>query len=103
MNIQNQSKTLSQQCETLRKQLRRQDNLEQDRSRDIVRLRKKHEAGRQNTTVAVMAHFGLDWEGSMLNFGRSTNSPMSSRPASGVRRTRRERRANGFCRHCPRD
>ncbi|KAJ5178911.1 hypothetical protein N7492_002121 [Penicillium capsulatum] len=53
VNIQKQSKTLSQQCETLKKQLRRQGSLEQDRVRDIARLRKKHEAGRQNTTDAV--------------------------------------------------
>lgn len=42
------------QCEQLNKQLRLENNLDQDRSRDIAKLRKKHEAGRQNTTTAVM-------------------------------------------------
>ncbi|KAJ5232751.1 hypothetical protein N7468_005707 [Penicillium chermesinum] len=47
--IQKQSATLSQQCDSLRKQMRRQESLDQDRTRDIARLRKKHESGRQNT------------------------------------------------------
>ncbi|KAJ5368798.1 uncharacterized protein N7496_008558 [Penicillium cataractarum] len=51
--IQKQTETLSFQCETLKKQLRQKDNWEQDRSRDIARLRKKHEAGRQTTTIAA--------------------------------------------------
>ncbi|KAJ6006540.1 hypothetical protein N7451_004484 [Penicillium sp. IBT 35674x] len=38
-------------CETLKKQLRRQEGLEQDRNRDITRLRKKHEGVKQNTTT----------------------------------------------------
>ncbi|KAJ5102903.1 hypothetical protein N7532_003432 [Penicillium argentinense] len=51
--IQKQSDTLSQQCETLKKQFRRQESVDQDRARDIARLRKKHEAGRQNTAIAA--------------------------------------------------
>ncbi|KAJ5660252.1 hypothetical protein N7507_006703 [Penicillium longicatenatum] len=49
--IQKKSQALSAQCETLKKQMRRQEGLEQDRNRDIARLRKKHEGGKQNTTV----------------------------------------------------
>ncbi|KAJ5896591.1 uncharacterized protein N7473_005990 [Penicillium subrubescens] len=51
--IQKQTETLSFQCETLKKQLRQQVNWEQDRSRDIARLRKKHEARRQSTIIAA--------------------------------------------------
>ncbi|KAJ5117065.1 hypothetical protein N7448_004014 [Penicillium atrosanguineum] len=51
--IQRQTEALSLQCETLKSQLRRQRNLDQERSRDLGRLRKKHEVGRQNTTIAA--------------------------------------------------
>ncbi|KAJ5918987.1 hypothetical protein N7466_009930 [Penicillium verhagenii] len=49
--IQKKSQALSLQCQTLKKQMRHQEGLEQDRNRDIARLRKKHEAGKQNNTV----------------------------------------------------
>ncbi|KAJ6103237.1 hypothetical protein N7486_005664 [Penicillium sp. IBT 16267x] len=49
--IQKKSQTLSAQCETLKKQMRRQEALEQDRNRDIARLRKKHEGGKQTTSA----------------------------------------------------
>ncbi|KAK5800981.1 hypothetical protein VI817_003193 [Penicillium citrinum] len=52
-SIEKQSDTLSRQCEVLKKQLRQQKTLDEDRARDITRLRKKHEAGRQNTTIAA--------------------------------------------------
>ncbi|GLI80673.1 hypothetical protein PoHVEF18_009030 [Penicillium ochrochloron] len=51
--IQKQTETLSFQCETLKRQLRQQEKWEQDRSRDIALLRKKHEARRQSTTIAA--------------------------------------------------
>ncbi|KAJ5750879.1 hypothetical protein N7533_007907 [Penicillium manginii] len=51
--VQKQSDTLSRQCDLLRKQLRQQQRLDDDRAKDIARLRKKHEAGRQNTTIAA--------------------------------------------------
>ncbi|KAJ5988317.1 hypothetical protein N7481_003527 [Penicillium waksmanii] len=51
--IQKQSDTLSRQCDILRKQFRQQESLDGDRGRDITRLRKKHEVGRQNTTIAA--------------------------------------------------
>ncbi|KAJ5122880.1 hypothetical protein N7526_009817 [Penicillium atrosanguineum] len=51
--IQRQTEALSLQCETLKSQLRRQRNLDQERNRDLGRLRKKHEVGRQNTTIAA--------------------------------------------------
>ncbi|KAJ5674888.1 uncharacterized protein N7477_004822 [Penicillium maclennaniae] len=51
--IQKQTEIFSRQCETLKSQLRRQGHLDQERSRDIRRLRKKHEAGSQNTTIAA--------------------------------------------------
>jgi hypothetical protein len=51
--IQKQTETLKLQCENLNKQLGRENNVEQQRSRDIARLRKKHEVGRQTTTMAV--------------------------------------------------
>ncbi|CEJ60870.1 hypothetical protein PMG11_09425 [Penicillium brasilianum] len=51
--IQKQTETLSFQCETLKIQLRQQDKWEQDRNREIACLRKKHEAGRQTTTLAA--------------------------------------------------
>ncbi len=51
--IQKQAETLSAQCDILKKQLRQQDSWERDRNRDTARLRKKHETGRQNTTIAV--------------------------------------------------
>ncbi|KAJ5898588.1 hypothetical protein N7504_008876 [Penicillium tannophilum] len=49
--IQKKSQVLYAQCETLKKQMRRQEGLEQDRKRDITRLRKKHEGVKQNTLV----------------------------------------------------
>ncbi|OQE19131.1 hypothetical protein PENSTE_c016G09012 [Penicillium steckii] len=52
-SLEKQSDTLSRQCEVLKKQLRQQKNSDEDRTRDITRLRKKHEAGRQNTTIAA--------------------------------------------------
>jgi hypothetical protein len=55
--VQKQSDTLSRQCDLLRKQLRQQQRLDDDRAKDIARLRKKHEAGRQNTAIAVRAHY----------------------------------------------
>lgn len=53
--IQKQTETLKFQCANLQKQLGLENNVEQQRSRDIARLQKKHEAGRQNTTMAVGA------------------------------------------------
>ncbi|KAJ5151005.1 uncharacterized protein N7482_010257 [Penicillium canariense] len=53
VTIQRQTETLSLQCETLKRQMRQQDSWEQDRSRDIARLRKKHEGGRQSTNFAA--------------------------------------------------
>lgn len=55
--IQQQQETLSLQRETLRKQLQHRQSLDQERNRDIGRLRKKHEAGRQQTTIAVRIRF----------------------------------------------
>ncbi|KAJ6124826.1 hypothetical protein N7471_012143 [Penicillium samsonianum] len=52
--IQKQTETLKFQCASLNKQLGLENNVEQQRSRDIARLQKKHEAGRQNTTMAAM-------------------------------------------------
>ncbi|KAJ6015029.1 hypothetical protein N7540_009620 [Penicillium herquei] len=49
--IQKQSQVLSLQCEMIKKQLRSQKSLDEDKNRDIARLRKKHEAGKQNVTV----------------------------------------------------
>ncbi|CAG7956276.1 unnamed protein product [Penicillium salamii] len=49
--VQKRTETLKRQCETLNKQMVREQNLGQQRSKDIARLRKKHEAGRQNTTI----------------------------------------------------
>ncbi|KAJ5707225.1 hypothetical protein N7488_007026 [Penicillium malachiteum] len=49
--IQKQSQVLSLQCEMIKKQLRSQKSLDEDKNRDIARLRKKHEAGKQNMTV----------------------------------------------------
>lgn len=57
--IQKQSDTLSRQCDILRKQFRQRESLDGDRGRDIMRLRKKHEVGRQNTIIAVRAHYIL--------------------------------------------
>lgn len=54
-NIQKQTETLRFQCASLNKQLGLENNVAQQRSRDIARLQKKHEAGRQNTTMAVGA------------------------------------------------
>ncbi|KAJ5591741.1 uncharacterized protein N7459_002110 [Penicillium hispanicum] len=51
--VKKQTQTLSAQCEKIRSHLRRQESLDQDRTRDIARLRKKHEAERQNTTVTA--------------------------------------------------
>ncbi|CAL5874866.1 uncharacterized protein PFLUO_LOCUS9168 [Penicillium psychrofluorescens] len=51
--IQRQTQTLASQCEQLNEQIRLENDLAQNRSRDIARLRKKHEAGRQNTTAAA--------------------------------------------------
>lgn len=53
--IQKQTETLKFQCASLNKQLGLENNVEQQRNRDIARLQKKHEAGRQNTTMAVGA------------------------------------------------
>ncbi|CAG8066768.1 unnamed protein product [Penicillium olsonii] len=55
--VQKQTETLKLQCETLNKQLSREQNLEQQRNKDIARLRKKHEAGRQSTTLAATELF----------------------------------------------
>ncbi|KAF3392557.1 Vacuolar cation/proton exchanger 2 [Penicillium rolfsii] len=51
--IQKRTETLAFQCDTLKKQLRQQEKWEQDQSRDIARLRKKHQARRQSTTIAA--------------------------------------------------
>ncbi|KAJ5286940.1 hypothetical protein N7478_002626 [Penicillium angulare] len=51
VTIKQQSHVLSLQCEAVKKKLRREGSLDQDRSRDIARLRKKHESGKQNATV----------------------------------------------------
>ncbi|KXG54711.1 uncharacterized protein PGRI_078550 [Penicillium griseofulvum] len=52
--IQKQTETLKFQCASLNKQLGLEHKVEQQRSRDIARLQKKHEAGRQNTTMAAV-------------------------------------------------
>ena len=52
-NIQRRTESLSRQCEMLKRQSQRQDRMDQDRTRDVARLRKKHEAGRQNTVVVA--------------------------------------------------
>ncbi|KAJ5777121.1 hypothetical protein N7520_000367 [Penicillium odoratum] len=51
--IQQKSRTLTAQCEMLKKKLHRQEGLEQNRSRDIARLRKKHEGAKQNITIVA--------------------------------------------------
>ncbi|CAI7587456.1 unnamed protein product [Penicillium palitans] len=51
--IQKQTETLKLQCASINKQLGLESNVEQQRSRDIARLQKKHEAGRQITTMAA--------------------------------------------------
>ncbi|KAJ5365047.1 hypothetical protein N7517_007933 [Penicillium concentricum] len=51
--IQKQTETLKFQCASLNKQLGLENKVEQQRSRDITRLQKKHEAGRQSTTMAA--------------------------------------------------
>ncbi|KAJ5295210.1 hypothetical protein N7508_010031 [Penicillium antarcticum] len=53
VTIQKQTETLKFQCDSLNKQLGLAINLEQQRNRDVARLRKKHEGGRQNTTMAA--------------------------------------------------
>ncbi|KAJ5788119.1 hypothetical protein N7457_003109 [Penicillium paradoxum] len=52
--IQKQTETLKLQCASLNTQLGLENDAEQQRSRDIARLRKKHEVGRQNTTMAAI-------------------------------------------------
>ncbi|KAJ5824445.1 hypothetical protein N7447_006785 [Penicillium robsamsonii] len=52
--IQKQTEALKCQCASLNKQLGLENKVEQQRSRDIARLQKKHEAGRQNTTMAAV-------------------------------------------------
>lgn len=52
--IQKQTEILTTQCETLNKQLRLDDDRAIGQNRDIERLRKKHESGRQNANAAVM-------------------------------------------------
>lgn len=66
--VQKQSATLSYQCDSLKKQLRRQESLDQDRTRDIARLRKKHEAGRQNTSSLVRDDQDTDMESRRLTY-----------------------------------
>lgn len=51
--IQKQTEALKFQCASLNTKLSLENNVEQLRSRDLARLQKKHEAGRQNTTMAV--------------------------------------------------
>jgi hypothetical protein len=51
--IQKQTETLKFQCARINKQLGLENDIEQQRSRDIARLHKKHEAGRHTTTMAV--------------------------------------------------
>ncbi|KAJ5770746.1 uncharacterized protein N7511_002797 [Penicillium nucicola] len=51
--IQKQTETLKFQCDSLNKQLGLANNVEQQRNRDVTRLRKKHEGGRQSTTMAA--------------------------------------------------
>ncbi|KAJ5228720.1 hypothetical protein N7489_009428 [Penicillium chrysogenum] len=48
-----QTETLKFQCASINKQLGLENNIEQQRSRDIARLHKKHEAGRHTTTMAA--------------------------------------------------
>ncbi|KAJ5543012.1 hypothetical protein N7461_009015 [Penicillium sp. DV-2018c] len=52
--IQKQTEKLKFQCASLNKYLSVENNVEQQRSRDVARLRKKHEAGRQDTTMAAI-------------------------------------------------
>ncbi|KAJ5964662.1 uncharacterized protein N7479_004538 [Penicillium vulpinum] len=52
--IQKQTETLKLQFASLNKRLDLENNVKQQRSRDIARLQKKHEAGRQNTTTAAI-------------------------------------------------
>ncbi|KAJ5668837.1 hypothetical protein N7462_009907 [Penicillium macrosclerotiorum] len=49
--IRKHTETLSLQCRTIKKQIQTRESLDQDRIRDIARLRKKHEAGTQNTRI----------------------------------------------------
>ncbi|KAI3210016.1 hypothetical protein CBS147311_1618 [Penicillium roqueforti] len=56
--IQKQTEALKLQCASLNKQLGLENNVELQRSRDITRLQKKHEAGRQNTTMAAIELVG---------------------------------------------
>ncbi|EPS29117.1 hypothetical protein PDE_04066 [Penicillium oxalicum 114-2] len=51
--IERQTKTLSFQCEMLRKQLQNQEEWAQERDRDLARLLGKHEAEKQRTEVAA--------------------------------------------------
>ncbi|OQE13929.1 hypothetical protein PENFLA_c042G03089 [Penicillium flavigenum] len=51
--IQKQTETLKFQCARINKQLGLENDIEQQRSRDIARLHKKHEAGRHTTTMAA--------------------------------------------------
>lgn len=66
--VQQQSRILSLQCETIKKQFRSRENLEQDKTRDIARLRKKHEAEKQNTASLVTPHVKRTWDEYMLIF-----------------------------------
>ncbi|BCR89107.1 uncharacterized protein ACHE_50305S [Aspergillus chevalieri] len=50
--IQKQTEILNTQCETLNKQLRLDDNCAIGQNRDMERLRKKHESGRQDVNAA---------------------------------------------------
>ncbi|EKV10713.1 hypothetical protein PDIG_55510 [Penicillium digitatum PHI26] len=52
--IQKQTEALKFQCASLNTKLSLENNVEQLRSRDLARLQKKHEAGRQNTTMAAI-------------------------------------------------
>lgn len=65
--VQQQSRLLSLQCETIKKQLRSRENLEQEKTRDIARLRKKHEAEKQNTaSLVTIPHVERIWNEYML-------------------------------------
>ncbi|KAJ5143120.1 uncharacterized protein N7515_001907 [Penicillium bovifimosum] len=52
--IQKQTERLKFQCASLNKHLSLENNVEQQQGRDVARLRKKHEADRQSTTMAAI-------------------------------------------------
>jgi hypothetical protein len=97
--IQKQTETLRSQYDSLNKQLGLVNNLEQQRNRDVARLRRKHEEGRMNTTLAVrrdlLRHVRIS-----LTPRRPVSSPTHWRPSLGTRQTSQARKASGFWHLC---